>query len=1486
MALAVAVTATGTHDYAAVVPDEAEVVHAESAVDERIIDAELGDLTVLSNPPPVPRHEIFFFSISSPSLFRLSNLHPCFCVVGGCDFKSVEHYFVYEKARLFDPPMCDVILRNPRPRDIKALSKKIKNYDEKRWQEVKEGVMLRALQAKFTQNVDAMEDLRNTGGALLVEATGDSYWGAGHREPMKHPRTTWGLNRLGHLLMKVRDEQHQLHVPIFAESSAPCSEIDFGDFIKAPQHDEVPDVLAMTTDEIAALPVADSLYSESEVSDESCEHRGRIVFAPEGFDNVSQDQNAFTAPDDPHRTCDCQVHSAFTTQLGCTWISCFSGHGHWAPLGTVPDLAPCHLCPRASGQRVAYCAGAAQHHSNYHNANHPKLLFSPGYVNAPTPNTCALLAVAEALQLTPAQVWEKVRQVAGSECTVDLLPAPGFDERFFAIVAVLYGLEITLKGRIPPGTPRKLGLRAGRPFSFHLTTLEGVPHWEYRGTSKKPLEIALNTRAPTRLVADFVSELEEHVDEYGNKLMGNWAVATTNVARAKVLASEVKNGIEGICKREEGKMFVADYTKKLDSMVDFAKPRQYQIRAITGFAGCGKSAPLISFLRKSLKKYGGKGVWKMAAARKFLRDFWADDIKAGRNAYQLCTWETALARNAGVLIIDEAGLLPSGYLDLIMIGNEAITHVILLGAPDQCRFNSVHPDSRINGNLSNEMTNALRLTQAPYSLHTHRSPQVFYCCFNIPGTSPVRGTVKVQTALTANIPALYASDIEAKTAVAQGNVAYTIPSAQGRTFKTLQFRITQSWIETMGDATIISALERVSENFIFVPAQGVNLQRIDWIAALLNYDTTFDDQLAGRIPLTHALDYESRMKDYLVGTRVERMPEAKRLEIYRKRKAERASGQYTPTWERAPAQTKTLLQSIPNCPPPAVPLQEPELPEHHLRTHLPAPTSEFIVEQLLAGRNMLREAREIVNGKGMTVCFLDEEKIGPEGAWFPKQEARDEALLEATIKKRLVRGTVEGNMKELHDSEHAGYILYLSYCKLHKWDPDERVAFDLDLYLDCVSENETVKLTKKTIAALNANVGRSDPDWDIVKVKHFLKTQLKGKMEAFAQPAKAGQTLATCHDFIVIVLGAFNRYMRKVKAARRPDNLFIHCGTSSSDLNDYAKRHWRDGVATTNDYTAFDSSQRGDSVHLTANLARRFMVPEDLVQLLIFWKTHTISDIIGVKQTGRDTGEPGTYDDNCDFNMAIMASQYSVKQLHTTTVLIGGDDSAADAKLKVSRRWKVLSKLFYIISKTEYTAAPQFCGWCITSQGVFKDPMILLLKTLYHAAKGDLANVVESYAYESSWAYRMSDLLYSYCSFEQLMAQHWIVEYYHFVLPEHVREYLFSAHFSNAAAAEILDALIIAMYSAPRATKRQVKLFNSRYAYAQRVFERNNGGFYGLPFARYLENHYPHLDVRPVCLPAPAHVDSSLTTLDFLHHVADRGQASHQPAWWPFGRRA
>lgn len=86
------------------------------------------------------------------------------------EFHSSEHYFMYRKALTFDPEnkeMLDNIKNALTPAKAKELGRKVKNYDDKYWDDV----MVDALRLKFGQNGELKKKLLETKNANLYEAS-------------------------------------------------------------------------------------------------------------------------------------------------------------------------------------------------------------------------------------------------------------------------------------------------------------------------------------------------------------------------------------------------------------------------------------------------------------------------------------------------------------------------------------------------------------------------------------------------------------------------------------------------------------------------------------------------------------------------------------------------------------------------------------------------------------------------------------------------------------------------------------------------------------------------------------------------------------------------------------------------------------------------------------------------------------------------------------------------------------------------------------------------------------------------------------------------------------------------------------------------------------------------------------------------------------------------------------------------------------------
>jgi len=126
-------------------------------------------------------------------------------------YLCMEQYMMAGKAELFgDQEIREQILKCSDPRQIKALGRKVKGFDQAVWDKAKHSIVLNGNWCKFSQNRDLREFLLSTGDSVLVEASPyDSIWGislSASSPEAQDPFKWHGQNLLGFALMEVRDE--------------------------------------------------------------------------------------------------------------------------------------------------------------------------------------------------------------------------------------------------------------------------------------------------------------------------------------------------------------------------------------------------------------------------------------------------------------------------------------------------------------------------------------------------------------------------------------------------------------------------------------------------------------------------------------------------------------------------------------------------------------------------------------------------------------------------------------------------------------------------------------------------------------------------------------------------------------------------------------------------------------------------------------------------------------------------------------------------------------------------------------------------------------------------------------------------------------------------------------------------------------------------------------------------------------------------------
>ena len=126
-------------------------------------------------------------------------------------YSCMEQYMMAEKARIFgDEEIAKQIMDETMQDKIKGLGRKVKNFDENIWNEVKYHIVLTGNYYKFSQNKQLRQVLLSTGESILVEASPlDMIWGIGidaNNENAYHPEKWNGSNLLGFALTEVREE--------------------------------------------------------------------------------------------------------------------------------------------------------------------------------------------------------------------------------------------------------------------------------------------------------------------------------------------------------------------------------------------------------------------------------------------------------------------------------------------------------------------------------------------------------------------------------------------------------------------------------------------------------------------------------------------------------------------------------------------------------------------------------------------------------------------------------------------------------------------------------------------------------------------------------------------------------------------------------------------------------------------------------------------------------------------------------------------------------------------------------------------------------------------------------------------------------------------------------------------------------------------------------------------------------------------------------
>lgn len=1007
--------------------------------------------------------------------------------------------------------------------------------------------------------------------------------------------------------------------------------------------------------------------------------------------------------------------------------------------------------------------------------------------NTPIPrmidNNCLLVALAPQLGSSPESLWKVLcNQLPDSLVVGELEINEGLSTDHLELLCSLIGFKAHIESEYGSQTLGRgnttVWLRHSPGHWEVSRNRPNIPEPPEKGPSWLMKFLKNNPEIPTRTVHEY----------------------TFNKTRAKNLSTNLKNGFDGIIRTlVNSPNYQSDTINHWPSMVEAAGGRSVEITFVLGFPGCGKSFPVQKGLRKLVAQD-----YTVVTPTAVLRDEWKAALRLNASeSHRVSTWEMALLRPKSVIVIDEVFMLPNGYIDLLMALNPNLHSLILLGDPLQNDYHSTDPQSS-NKRLMPERE-YLKPFYEIYAGYTHRLSKKVSRLLGVPTTSEIEGSLSVSDHRKERAVSIVPSRIRANKMNENGIETFTASSTQGLTFnRVANIILDADWLHCSHNVALVaSTRSRFGIHFVRMPISNKARSAMNQpvFEALMNgrpidYIGMKQQDLAGCkiLKSPHELMQlgEHRFANVrLVGgrpydsfsscqRRFHRMTEFK-FDPYHPRSR---------VLEELPTKIPTdymgdvmINHNVPELDPPVIPsIDTTHLPGTRRPLHydipcaLPEPINATPVlecsappEPVYPGYNYEMMIPELTRPEAPE--DLEIEHKGESSNQFPyiaeeyemgamtfkvlapaHNSRKDPTLLPASIEKRLRFRKLDEPSLPSPDETLAADLLFHSYCDALHLDEFARIPFDPEAFVDCICENEYAQLQSKAKEVIKANYQRSDPDWRYTYVRIFAKTQHKVNECSIFGNWKACQTLALMHDYLVLVFGPVKKYQRlMLTRAKANPKVFVYAGKSPHDLSRFVQQEFPKSTERCwNDFTSFDQSQGVETTLFEAKKMRRVSIPEDLVNLHVYIKTH-IECQFGKLTSMRLTGEPGTYDDNTDYNIAISNLRYNIRHIGG---LFSGDDSAFPCRLVERSSWPNTATLFRKLQfKTETGIYATFCGYYVGHEGALRCPKPLLAKLLMAKDDGSLPDKLASYVAEFAVGHSLGDDLWRLLPLDQLPYQ-------------------------------------------------------------------------------------------------------------------------------------
>lgn len=283
--------------------------------------------------------------------------------------------------------------------------------------------------------------------------------------------------------------------------------------------------------------------------------------------------------------------------------------------------------------------------------------------------------------------------------------------------------------------------------------------------------------------------------------------------------------------------------------------------------------------------------------------------------------------------------------------------------------------------------------------------------------------------------------------------------------------------------------------------------------------------------------------------------------------------------------------------------------------------------------------------------------------------------------------------------------------------------FDLDawnsepvnepLMEQCEREKLASWASKRTKKRLQQSVDKQDLDMAFTFTKLFPKGQYIKKKAKWRCNAFASQTISDFHLGRIFRDSPRALYLEKMSLKHAFDSTYLHCRASPDDLSRWYQTHWRPGLMTGNDYTAWDSGIDHVFLEFDLWLMNLCHFPDEYVQRFKFERLNTHS-FLGNHMPRQESGDRWTWILNTLRNAALTGASLDCPK--RTPLCVSGDDSVTLGAWRKTTGFEPSEWL--MVPKREEGSTMEFCGLIFGGVDVSFDPAVVHWRSRFGLQQG------------------------------------------------------------------------------------------------------------------------------------------------------------------------